>query len=137
MNGMRAIVCRQPGELTLEERPLPERGPDQVLLGIRRIGICGTDYHIFEGLHPFLQYPRVMGHELSADVLEAPKGSAFKPGDSVIVIPYLFCGTCVACRRGRTNCCTTLACLGVHCDGGRNLLRLADHLHAVRRSFDE
>ncbi len=79
MNGMRAIVCRNPGELALEERPLPERRRDEVLLGIRRIGICGTDYHIFEGLHPYLQYPRVMGHELSAEVIEAPKASATSP----------------------------------------------------------
>ncbi len=118
MNGMRAIVCREPGMLALEERPLPERRADEILLAIRRIGICGTDYHIFEGLHPFLHYPRIMGHELSAEVIEAPKGSAYKAGQQVIVIPYLSCGTCVACRRGKTNCCTTLACLGVHCDGG-------------------
>src|SRR6185503_15154084 len=117
-NGMMSVVCRKPGELALEERPLPERRADEVLIGIRRIGICGTDYHIFEGLHPFLQYPRVMGHELSGEVLEAPKGSKFAEGDAVIVIPYLSCGTCVACRRGKTNCCTTLQCLGVHCDGG-------------------
>jgi 2-desacetyl-2-hydroxyethyl bacteriochlorophyllide A dehydrogenase len=117
-NGMMSVVCRKPGELALEERPLPERRADEVLIGIRRIGICGTDYHIFDGLHPFLQYPRVMGHELSAEVLEAPKGSKFAEGDPVIVIPYLVCGKCVACRRGKTNCCTTLQCLGVHCDGG-------------------
>jgi len=117
-NGMMSVVCRKPGELALEERPLPERQPDEVLIGIRRIGICGTDYHIFEGLHPFLQNPRVMGHELSAEVLEAPKGSKYAEGDPVIVIPYLVCGKCVACRRGKTNCCTTLQCLGVHCDGG-------------------
>jgi 2-desacetyl-2-hydroxyethyl bacteriochlorophyllide A dehydrogenase len=156
-NGVMAVVCRRPGELALEERPLPERRPDEVLLAIRRIGICGTDYHIYEGLHPFLDYPRVMGHELSAEVLEAPKGSAFRPGEAVIVIPYLACGACVACRRGKTNCCTTLKCLGVHCDGGmaerfalpeRNLLPagglsldqaamvefLAIGAHAVRRS---
>jgi 2-desacetyl-2-hydroxyethyl bacteriochlorophyllide A dehydrogenase len=117
-NGMRAIVCRRPGELALEERPLPEPRAGEVLIGIRRIGLCGTDYHIFEGLHPFLDYPRVMGHELSAEVLEAPKTSAFRSGDAVLAIPYLVCGTCVACRRGKTNCCTTLKCLGVHCDGG-------------------
>jgi 2-desacetyl-2-hydroxyethyl bacteriochlorophyllide A dehydrogenase len=117
-NGMMSVVCRKPGELALEERPLPERKADEVLISIRRIGICGTDYHIFEGLHPFLQYPREMGHELSAEVLEAPKGSKFSEGNPVIVIPYLVCGKCVACRRGKTNCCTTLQCLGVHCDGG-------------------
>jgi 2-desacetyl-2-hydroxyethyl bacteriochlorophyllide A dehydrogenase len=118
MNGMQAVVCLRPGELALQERPLPERRPDEVLVRIRRIGICGTDYHIFEGLHPYLQYPRVMGHELSAEVIEAPSGSAFPAGDPVVVIPYLSCGKCVACRKGKTNCCTTLACLGVHCDGG-------------------
>jgi 2-desacetyl-2-hydroxyethyl bacteriochlorophyllide A dehydrogenase len=118
MNGMRAVVCRKPGEMALEERPLPDRRGNEILLAIRRIGICGTDYHIYEGLHPFLQYPRVMGHELSAEVIEAPKTSVYKPGDPVVVIPYLYCGTCVACRRGKTNCCTTLQCLGVHCDGG-------------------
>jgi len=73
-NGMLSVVCREPGALALEERPLPERKADEVLLGIRRIGICGTDYHIYEGLHPYLQYPRVMGHELSGEVLEAPPG---------------------------------------------------------------
>jgi 2-desacetyl-2-hydroxyethyl bacteriochlorophyllide A dehydrogenase len=118
MNGMMAVVCPKPGELILEERPLPERRPGEVLVAIRRIGVCGTDFHIFEGLHPFLQYPRVMGHELSAEVLEADAGSAFKPGQPVLVIPYLVCGTCVACRRGKSNCCTSLQCLGVHCDGG-------------------
>jgi hypothetical protein len=118
MNGMRAVVCRKPGELALEERPLPTPGAGEILLAIRRIGICGTDYHIYDGLHPYLEYPRIMGHELSGEVLEAPKGSRYRPGDEVIVIPYLVCGTCVACRRGKTNCCTTLKCLGVHCDGG-------------------
>jgi threonine dehydrogenase-like Zn-dependent dehydrogenase len=97
---------------------LPARGPGEVLVRISRIGICGTDYHIFEGLHPYLQYPRVMGHELSAEVLEAGPDSAFQPGEPVIIIPYLFCGTCIACRKGKTNCCKTLQCLGVHCDGG-------------------
>ena len=96
----------------------PSGAATRFFLGIRRIGICGTDYHIYEGLHPFLQYPRIMGHELSAEVLEAPKGSRYAEGDAVVVLPYLSCGTCVACRRGKTNCCTTLQCLGVHCDGG-------------------
>ena len=157
MNGMMSVVCDQPGELRLEQRPLPERGPGEVLVRINRIGICGTDYHIYEGLHPFLQYPRVMGHELSAEVIEAEPGSSYKPGERVVVIPYLVCGTCVACRQGKTNCCTTLQCLGVHCDGGlcermslpeRNLFPAGDlstdaaamveflaiGAHAVRRS---
>ena len=118
MRTMRAAVCRTPGELAIEERPLAERREGEVLVQISRIGLCGTDYHIYEGLHPYLNYPRVIGHELSARVVEVSPGSGCKPGDSVVVIPYLVCGTCVACRKGKTNCCTTLACLGVHRDGG-------------------
>jgi 2-desacetyl-2-hydroxyethyl bacteriochlorophyllide A dehydrogenase len=115
---MQAIVCREPGKLVLEDRPEPSRGADEVLVQIRRIGICGTDFHIFEGSHPFLQYPRVMGHELSAEVLEASALSAFKPGQRVIVNPYLSCGSCHACGSGKPNCCMNIAVLGVHRDGG-------------------
>ena len=115
---MHALVCIEPGKLALEDRPEPQRGPDDVLIQIRRVGICGTDYHIFEGSHPYLQYPRIMGHELSAEVVEAPASSALKPGQRVIVNPYLSCGTCHACRAGKPNCCMRIAVLGVHRDGG-------------------
>lgn len=115
---MRAVVCRRPGELALEERPEPKRGEAEVLVAVRRIGVCGTDFHIYDGSHPYLQYPRIMGHELSGEVLEAPQGSAFKPGQSVVINPYISCGTCVACRNGRPNCCMRIAVLGVHRDGG-------------------
>lgn len=115
---MQALVCRQPGELAIEARPLATRNASEVLLRVRRIGICGTDYHIYEGKHPFLAYPRVMGHELAAEVVEAPQGSGFAPGDAVVINPYLSCGVCVACRQGKPNCCVSIAVLGVHCDGG-------------------
>jgi 2-desacetyl-2-hydroxyethyl bacteriochlorophyllide A dehydrogenase len=115
---MQAVVCRKPGELAIEHRPEPQRGPAEVLVGVRRVGICGTDFHIYEGSHPYLEYPRVIGHELSGEVLEAPPASAFKPGQVVVVNPYLSCGTCVACRKGKPNCCVRIAVLGVHCDGG-------------------
>lgn len=115
---MQALVCRNPGELAVESREKPVAGPGEALVRVRRVGICGTDYHIYEGKHPFLQYPRVMGHELAAEIVEAPEGSGFTPGDAVIVNPYLSCGSCVACRQGKTNCCTKIAVLGVHCDGG-------------------
>lgn len=91
--------------------------PGEVRLGISHVGICGTDYHIFEGKHAFLQYPRVPGHEISAGIAEAPAGSSLQPGDLVIVNPYLACATCIACRRGKPNCCTSIQVLGVHADG--------------------
>jgi 2-desacetyl-2-hydroxyethyl bacteriochlorophyllide A dehydrogenase len=115
---MHALVCRAPGELALEDRPEPERGTSDVLVEVRRVGICGTDFHIFEGSHPYLQYPRVVGHELAGEVLEAGRGSAFRPGQTVVVNPYLSCGGCHACRKGKPNCCMRIAVLGVHRDGG-------------------
>jgi 2-desacetyl-2-hydroxyethyl bacteriochlorophyllide A dehydrogenase len=151
------LVCASPGELRLERRPHPIRTAGDVLVRPRRIGICGTDYHIFEGKHPFLQYPRVMGHELAVEVLDAPPGTDLRVGDICVVNPYLSCGTCVACRAGKPNCCVSIAVLGVHRDGGmaslltlppQNLLRadglgadecatvefLAIGAHAVRRA---
>jgi 2-desacetyl-2-hydroxyethyl bacteriochlorophyllide A dehydrogenase len=89
-----------------------------VLVRIRRVGVCGTDFHIFGGKHPYLEYPRVMGHELSGTVEQAPADSAFAPGQEVYIVPYLSCGHCAACRKGVTNACQNIRVLGVHCDGG-------------------
>ena len=115
---MKSIVCDTPGSLRMEQRPVPVPAEGEVLLRIRRVGICGTDMHIFRGTQPFLSYPRVMGHELSGHIHGAPAGSRLVVGDQVYVMPYLSCGTCVACRQGKTNCCTRIEVLGVHRDGG-------------------
>jgi 2-desacetyl-2-hydroxyethyl bacteriochlorophyllide A dehydrogenase len=117
-----ALVCVNPGELRLERRAAPTRSEGEILVRPRRIGICGTDYHIYEGKHPFLQYPRVMGHELAVEVIEAPSGSSFAPGEICVVNPYLSCGTCIACRAGKPNACVKIAVLGVHRDGGMTSL---------------
>ena len=115
---MRTLVCDRPGDIAVSERPRPSPGPGQVLVQIRRAGVCGTDLHIFAGSHPFLEYPRVIGHELSGEVAETGPGCAIPIGQQVYVIPYLACGACVACRRGKTNCCQRIGVLGVHIDGG-------------------
>ncbi len=115
---MKAIVCPAAHRIVVEERPMPTRADGEVLLRIRRVGICGTDYHIYEGLHPFLDYPRVIGHELSATVVEAPPDSRFRSGENVVVYPYIACGTCHACTAGKPNCCMRIGVLGVHRDGG-------------------
>lgn len=115
---MRAIVCQQPGRLEIAERPRPSAVPEGwARIAVSHVGICGTDYHIFEGKHPFLEYPRVMGHEVSATVLEAPGKSGLVAGQPVIVNPYISCGTCIACRKGKPNCCVAIRVLGVHIDG--------------------
>jgi 2-desacetyl-2-hydroxyethyl bacteriochlorophyllide A dehydrogenase len=127
-----------------------------VLVRPRRVGLCGTDYHIFQGKHPFLEYPRVMGHELAVEIVEAPPQSGLSAGEICVVNPYLSCGQCVACLAGKPNCCVGISVLGVHRDGGltgllsvpaENLMRaqgltldecavvefLAIGAHAVRR----
>ena len=115
---MKALVCDKPGHLSYVSRPEPVRGGDEVLVRIRHVGICGTDFHIFAGKHPYLEYPRVMGHELSGLVEETPAGSKLKKGEPVYIVPYLSCGACQACRKGLTNACCNIRVLGVHCDGG-------------------
>ncbi len=116
---MRAAICLEPGKLVLDQRDAPSVPPaGWVSLDIARVGICGTDYHIFEGKHPFLAYPRVMGHELSGRVAVLGDGVSLPVGSLQIVNPYLSCGTCVACRKGKPNCCTQIQVLGVHTDGG-------------------
>ena len=82
---MLAVVCREPGIMAIEERPEPVRGDGEVMVGVRRIGICGTDFHIYEGKHPYLQYPRIVGHEFSGVVIEAPDGSTLKAGETVLI----------------------------------------------------
>ncbi|KFG69290.1 zinc-binding alcohol dehydrogenase family protein [Microvirga sp. BSC39] len=115
---MKALRCDEPGKLTIIQRDIPKVGPGEVLVRIRRVGICGTDYHIFHGNQPYLEYPRVIGQELAGEIAEAPSGSSFRVGDIVCIEPYLSCGTCRACVQGKTNCCQHLQVLGVHRDGG-------------------
>jgi 2-desacetyl-2-hydroxyethyl bacteriochlorophyllide A dehydrogenase len=118
MNVMKVLICEEPGKLAYTTKEIPELHPNHTLLKIKRIGICGTDLHAFDGTQPYFSYPRVLGHELAAEVISSDGKSDFKPGDVVTVIPYINCGTCLACRSGKTNCCETIQVLGVHTDGG-------------------
>lgn len=117
---MKTIVLEEPGRLTLTDTAEPVGpGPGEALVRIRRVGVCGTDLHAFRGEQPFFRYPRILGHELGVEVEEVGAGEAgLRAGDRCAVEPYLTCGRCAACRRGKTNCCTRLRCLGVHTDGG-------------------
>ena len=115
---MKAMICERPGSLAIIDRPRPEPAEGEVLVRVRRVGVCGTDFHIFGGKHPFLEYPRVMGHELSGTLERVPAGGALSPGQDVYIVPYLSCGRCAACRKGLTNACQNIRVLGVHCDGG-------------------
>ena len=132
---MKAVVCRSPGDLVYEDQPAP--GPPRAgwaLVSISHVGICGTDYHIVEGKHPYLSYPRVMGHELSGIVKMVGDDVDLAVGQEVIVNPYFACGTCVACRQDKPNCCVAIQVLGVHRDGGmcERLLVPASNLYPTK-----
>jgi threonine dehydrogenase-like Zn-dependent dehydrogenase len=98
---------------------MPSPGPNEALLRVRRVGICGTDLHIYQG-HLDHRVPTggIIGHEVFAEVMTAPAGSGFAAGDRVVVEPVLFCGTCSACRMGATYLCRSLKVLGVDAPGG-------------------
>lgn len=103
------------------------RGTGQSLLKVKRIGICGTDLHAFEGTQPYFSYPRILGHELAAEIAET-SDSRFQVGDLVTFVPYFNCGQCIACRSGKPNCCVSLQVFGVHIDGGmREYISVPDH----------
>jgi 2-desacetyl-2-hydroxyethyl bacteriochlorophyllide A dehydrogenase len=130
---MKTITLEEPGRLSFAETREPKGpGPGEALVRVRRVGVCGTDLHAYRGRQPFFTYPRILGHELGVEVVaigENDRGIA--PGDRCAVEPYLNCGTCIACRRGKPNCCATLRVLGVHTDGGmRDLITVpVEKLH--------
>lgn len=116
---MKYIVCEKPGEFILKEKDEPIKAKGEAILKIKKVGICGTDLHAYAGNQAFFEYPRILGHELASEVLEIEENeNGIKPGDNVVVMPYVNCNNCIACRNGKTNCCTNMQVLGVHTDGG-------------------
>ena len=119
---MKTIILNEPGSFTLTETEHPGNpGPGQALLKVHRVGICGTDLHAYRGRQPYFTYPRILGHELGVEIVALGAETehlGLSIGDACAVEAYLNCGKCSACRRGRTNCCSSLQTLGVHTDGG-------------------
>lgn len=139
---MRALLLSHPLAISAAAKDEPEVGPGQALVAVRSIGICGSDLHAFTGHHPFVTYPRVLGHELGVEILAiGPNDRGLAVGDRVCVEPILNCGECYPCRQGRYNCCTAIKVLGIHTDGGmtERIAVPVDRLHKppVPLSFDE
>ena len=117
MKALRLAAAQQFEWIDIAEPRAP--GRDEALVAIKAIGICGTDVSGYLGKMPFIEFPRILGHELGVEVIAVGEGvTHVKPGDRCSVEPYLNCGHCHACKRGSTNCCETLQVLGVHRDGG-------------------
>lgn len=155
---MKYIVCEKPREFLLKEKEAPVRKENEALLQINKVGICGTDLHAYAGNQAYFEYPKILGHELASQVMDIGENDkGIKIGDKVVVMPYVSCGVCFACSKGKTNCCENITVLGVHADGGMqeqisvpiDVLLPANHLsddqmaiveplaigaHAIRRS---
>ena len=116
---MRAAFYQGARTFTTGTLATPTPGPGQALLRVKRVGICGTDLHIFQG-HLDHRVPKggIIGHETFGEVAQAPAGSGFKTGDRVVVEPLQFCGQCRACRMGASYLCYGLKVLGVDLPGG-------------------
>jgi len=137
---MKVLLCEEPGRFAYIKRDEPLMQEERAILKVKRIGICGTDLHAFEGTQPYFEYPRVLGHELACEIIDIRVNDEFKAGDKVTFIPYFNCGECIACRNGLTNCCVNMKVFGVHIDGGMSeyiSVPINKLLHGNKMSFDE
>lgn len=137
---MNSLVCAAPGHFEYRETSQPVLQEGHTILEIKRIGVCGTDLHAFEGTQPYFEYPRILGHELAATVFDSEDNSGFAKGEAVTIIPYFNCGHCIACRNGKPNCCVQMRVFGVHIDGGmREYVSVPNYalLKGQGMSFDE
>ena len=102
-----------PKEITFREVDIPEPGPDQVLVKIKRIGVCGSDIHVFHGMHPYTKYPVTQGHEVSGKIVKLGQYvSNLQVGQRVTIEPQVFCGRCHPCLHGKYNLCENLKVMG-------------------------
>jgi hypothetical protein len=138
---MRQIVLERPREFQAQIVPPTTRKFEEALVRIRRVAVCGSDWHAYDGNQPNYSYPRILGHELSGEVLEAPDNRrGIRPGDHCAIEPHFSCGACRPCLLSRPNCCEKMQVFGVHVDGGmRGLVAVpVERLYkSDRLSFDQ
>jgi len=115
---MKTLVCVKPGLFEYGTGEKPQLQKNNSIIRIKRIGVCGTDLHAFEGTQPYFEYPSVLGHELAGELIDADNAAGFEIGEAVTFIPYFYCGQCIACRSGKPNACVNIKVCGVHQNGG-------------------
>ena len=116
---MKALVLTEPGQIGLGQTASPEPSSTDVLLRVKMVGLCGTDLNSYRGKNPLVSYPRIPGHEISAEIVQsgADVPAQFVPGLPVTLSPYTACGKCASCLRLRPNACQFNETLGVQRDG--------------------
>jgi threonine dehydrogenase-like Zn-dependent dehydrogenase len=117
---VKALMIEAAGRSALHQIADPTPGPGEVLLGVRHVGLCGSDLNTFKGFNPLVALPRIPGHEIGGVIEAVGKGvpDTYAPGRRALVVPYTNCGTCPSCRKGRINACRSNKTLGVQQDGG-------------------
>lgn len=115
---MKQAVMTAPGKILIHEVEAPQPGPGEVLLRIQRIGVCGSDVHVYHGKHPYTRYPVVQGHEYSATLEALGLGvEGLEAGMKVTSLPQIVCGECTSCQRGDTHICDQLKVEGFQAPG--------------------
>lgn len=116
---MRRAMTLAPGSMSVGEGPEPVPGEGQAVVDVQVVGLCGSDYHLYQGTHPYSRFPQTQGHEVAGVVRSLPSGyrGAASIGDLVAIEPLLACGACFACQEGSYNCCSELKVLGAHVPG--------------------
>jgi (R,R)-butanediol dehydrogenase/meso-butanediol dehydrogenase/diacetyl reductase len=137
---MKAAIYRRPGCLEVSEKPIPSPKPGELLLQVRRVGLCGTDMLIFQGGMSERAVPgRILGHEMVAVIAETKNSEAYQTGARVVVEPTVACGHCLACQRGFNHVCENLRFLGIDADGALQEFWSvpADRLHSIPASVSD
>ena len=135
-------VMTNPGEIIFREIECPQPADDQILIRIRRIGICGSDIHVYHGKHPFTKYPVTQGHEVSGEIVSVGKDlTGWHAGQKVTIEPQVVCGECWPCRHGKYNLCENLKVMGFQTVGTASEYVVMDEKHVTplpdEMSFDE
>jgi L-iditol 2-dehydrogenase len=124
---MKQAVMTAPGKIEIREVPPPAPAAGQVLVRMKRIGVCGSDIHVYHGKHPYTSYPVVQGHEVSGVVDRIGPGvKGFSPGDPVTFQPQVTCGRCYPCQHGQYHICDSLKVMGFQTDGAAQELFAVD-----------
>src|SRR5512136_1804595 len=115
---MKQAVMIAPGQIEFREIERLKPLPGEILIEVRRIGICGSDIHVYHGLHPYTTYPIVQGHEVSGVIAETVSNvTGFKEGEQVVFMPQVVCGTCYPCRHHMEHICDQLKVMGFQTNG--------------------
>lgn len=115
---MKQQVMTEPGKIIFRDIPIPAVGPNQVLVKIKRIGVCGSDIHVYHGSHPYTKYPVTQGHEVSGKIVELGEYvTGLSVGQKVTIEPQVFCGRCYPCLHGKYNLCENLKVMGFQTTG--------------------